>query len=360
MQIQCLLGLSETPADLDVESTIAVESSDEASSQSEKRKLLEKGKSSIGFDMNVYASPSSFHKPKLSKTSAEFDIESNFAVETDDAVSSQRKRRKLLDKVKGSIGLDMNVYASPSSLHKREYHVPSFYDGAYGTPLQWNDDSLILYWGKKTRLSFPPIPGAVVDRDRSTSFFRQRPGLDGEPISNLIGYPQAAGGPWFRCSWLSYTENIYADPGTSTSDANWELAWHDTKFEALYNTMYAGELFVSDDEEKGHRFLPGRPGIYAHSMKNAIKAENYIRFTPLCDDGVMWAAKWEVNVDRSQRIYNKSNGQWVQAPGSVRLVALWLCGFRYEDMPDGVEVSISWNPKLEGHPNPSPDGYHID
>ena len=81
-------------------------------------------------------------------------------------------------------------------------------------------------------------------------------------------------------------------------------------------------------------------------------AENYIPFTPLCDDGVMWAVKWEVKVDRSQQLPNQSNEQGVQALGSVKLVALWLCGFRYEDMPDGVEVSRSWNPKLEGNPNP--------
>ena len=85
--------------------------------------------------------------------------------------------------------------------------------------------------------------------------------------------------------------------GNSTTAADWQVAWHGSKVEALYSTMYYGELFVSDDIEKGHRFREGRPGIYVHSAAFAKKAENYTRFTPLCDDGVMWAAKWEVRVD---------------------------------------------------------------
>ena len=121
--------------------------------------------------------------------------------------------------------------------------------------------------------------------------------------------------------------------------------------------MYYGELFVSDDIDKGHRFLEGRPGIYVHSTAFAKKAENYTRFTPLCDDGVMWSAKWEVKVDKSREIHNRTNEQWVQTPGSVRLVALWLCGYRYEELPNGVQVSRAWNPALERHPNP-PRGRH--
>ena len=67
--------------------------------------------------------------------------------------------------------------------------------------------------GKNVRHLFAPVLGAVVNPDRIIKFFRMRLGPDGEPISNLIGYPEATGGPWYRCAWLSYSENIYGIQG---------------------------------------------------------------------------------------------------------------------------------------------------
>ena len=64
-----------------------------------------------------------------------------------------------------------------------------------------------------------------------------RPGPQDEPISNLIGYPGATGGPWYRCAWLLYSENIYMNLGHSTFPANWQVAWHGTRMEALYSIM---------------------------------------------------------------------------------------------------------------------------
>jgi hypothetical protein len=71
-----------------------------------------------------------------------------------------------------------------------------------------------------------------------------------------------------------------------------------------------------------------------HCHKDALahKAEYYARFTALCQDGVFWAAVWEVRVNRSERVANKDTDQWVQREGSVELVALWLRGRRHEDM----------------------------
>ena len=86
-------------------------------------------------------------------------------------------------------------------------------------------------------------------------------------------------------------------------------------------------------------------------MRYAKKAVNYTRVTPLCDNGLMWLAKWDVKVDKSQQVRNTTNEQLVQAPGSVQLVALRLCGYRYEELPNGVQVSRAWNPALEGPPN---------
>ena len=91
---------------------------------------------------------------------------------------------------------------------------------------------------------------------------------------------------------------------------------------------------------QGHRHFLNTPGIYVHNEDNSVLAENYIRFTPLCDDGVFWAAKWEVRVERTrqvEKITGRTN-QWIQKEGSVVLAALWLCGRRYEDMKSDTNL----------------------
>ena len=117
--------------------------------------------------------------------------------------------------------------------------------------------------------------------------------------------------------------------------------------------MYHGQLWPSNDVGQGHRLLGDVSGIYCHSSANSQKAENYSRFMPLCNDGVFWSCKWELKVDRSKKQIPRSNTeQWIQKPGSTRLVALWLCGIRNEDMENGSEFSETWNPMLEANPNP--------
>jgi len=55
-------------------------------------------------------------------------------------------------------------------------------------------------------------------------------------------------------------------------------------------------------------------------------------------------------VDRSDRVVAKGTDQWVQEERSVRLVALWLCGRRAEDLEVGWEVSRCWDPQMEANP----------
>ena len=81
------------------------------------------------------------------------------------------------------------------------------------------------------------------------------------------------------------------------------------------------------------------------------KADNYIRFVPLCGDGVFWAAKWEVVVNRDDRVkVVRRTDQWVQPAEGVRLMALWLCGRNCKDMRQSDELSVSWDPELEANP----------
>ena len=91
-------------------------------------------------------------------------------------------------------------------------------------------------------------------------------------------------GSWFRCKWLGI-DNAYIAPGTNP---HWEPAWHGCNLEALYSIMYHGELFESSDDSPSQRYLICAPGIYVHKTGTKVKAENYIDFTPLCNDGEFW------------------------------------------------------------------------
>ena len=115
--------------------------------------------------------------------------------------------------------------------------------------------------------------------------------------------------------------------------------------------MYHGRLAPSCDASRGHRFFAGCPGVYVHKDSTAHKVGNYTRFVPLCSDGIFWAAKWELQVDRSDRVPAGKTDQWVQEERSVRLVAFWLCGKTHQDMQDGSEVCEVWDPLLEANPH---------
>ena len=90
------------------------------------------------------------------------------------------------------------------------------------------------------------------------------------------------------------------------------------------------------------------------------KAEYYIHFRPLCDDGVFWGCKWEVEVDRERRVKVQSRtDQWVQKRDSVRFVALWLRGIRYQDMQPQLKFNETWNPMLEANPHAVPQTFYV-
>ena len=177
-------------------------------------------------------------------------------------------------------------------------------------------------------------------------------GRDGRPIRNMIDPPQPQENGWYRCPWRPFHfEHLPRKSiGPHSKYAEWRLAWHGCKLEGLYSIMYHGKLFASEDGTQGHRFFPDVPGVYVHKDKTGHKACNYIRFVPLCGDGVFWAAMWELYVDRSDRVPVSHPDQWVQEARSVRLAALWLCGRRAADMEQGSEVSTRWEPSWEANP----------
>lgn len=231
--------------------------------------------------------------------------------------------------------------------------VPAFDPNARGTPRDWNEKVQPLFWGRRAQRLFPSLEGACVDIEKVLNFFALRPGPDGRPVSVLLGEPVTKEGGWFQFPWLAFREDIL--PTSTQGDwgegkAEWQRAWHGCKMEALYSIMYHGQLAASCDAERGDRFHPQAPGVYCHKDVTMHKAGTYSRCVPLFRDGVFWCAKWELRVDRSDRIPVKRVDQWVQHERSVHLAALWLCGRRCSDMEEGWEVSVSWDPLLEADP----------
>ncbi|CAE8704556.1 unnamed protein product, partial [Polarella glacialis] len=239
-----------------------------------------------------------------------------------------------------------------------QMQAPPFCTGARGTPKDWNrpdneladSENVALFWGRKAKesiadvhLAAQPDPGSMLLR-----FLQTRLGPDGKSLLERLGPPMRQEQGWFSFAWREGPEETAkAGPG------KWRRAWHGCKLEALYSIMFHGQLFESSNKHLGDRHFEEMPGVYVHKDKTSHKAENYMRFVPLCGDGVFWAAKWEVRVDRKQgldELMKKNTDQWVQPARSVRLEALWLCGRSAADMRIGDAVARKWEPELEANP----------
>lgn len=237
---------------------------------------------------------------------------------------------------------------------------PPFQPDCHGVPADWNiADSAPksspesgLFWGKKARKQLwgsetGGAMGAQADINAMLEFLRMRKGPDGRPVLSLLGPPLKQEDGWYSLQWKQFNRTRQKQDGL----AKWVRAWHGCKLEALYSILYHGRLRASCDKSMGDRYFDGAPGIYVHKDATSRKAENYVRFVHLCGDGVFWAAKWEVVVDRRQSVpAPHQTDQWVQREDGVHLVALWVCGRAAEAMRPGDAVSREWRGELEANP----------
>ena len=233
--------------------------------------------------------------------------------------------------------------------------VPPFVAAACGDAKAWNrpdnepegSEQAALFWGKRTRtlLDSLPMQGARADAaSMLRGFLETRPGPDGQSLLERLGPPIRQEGGWFSFAWKPFSYECLPA-------GKWERAWHGCKLEALYSILYHEKLLESRDRNRGHRLFEGLPGVYVHKDKTARKSEGYMRWIPLCKDGIFWASKWEVRVDREQALdKGKKTDQWVQPESSVRLVSLWLCGLTGAEMEPGSPVAREWNPVTEANP----------
>ena len=94
--------------------------------------------------------------------------------------------------------------------------------------------------------------------------------------------------------WFLFPLRDFKDP---QDDVRWHRAWHGSKLESVYSILHNSALIESGDESRGDRLLAGTRGVYVHKGATSHKAENYVRFAQLAQDGVFWASKWELRVD---------------------------------------------------------------
>jgi len=237
--------------------------------------------------------------------------------------------------------------------HPAHRDVPRLHDDAHGGPKAWNrQDGLprghpecAIYWGKLTMARHMP----KMPRDRGADvnviveFLQRRLREVNKGISTTLGPPIRLYDGWYRFP-------IHLEDGDDEAYGHgWTRAWHGCKLEAVFATLHDGKLKRSAYEG---RVLSNIHGVYVHDDDTAAKAENYMRWVPLCGDGVFWAAKWEVQVKKELRVRVKrrKTDQWILPEHAVDLVALWICCRSPDEMENGVPVSRAWDPLLEAHP----------
>ncbi|CAE7398620.1 unnamed protein product [Symbiodinium natans] len=234
--------------------------------------------------------------------------------------------------------------------------VPPFDDAACGGPSEWNladtasaaSPERVLTWGAAARhqLSQPHCPAASIsDVDGFlNSFFETRPGPYGRSLRDLLGEPEQKANGWYKVPWKPFEK-------FQLREGDWQRGWHGCKLEALYSIVYHGELFPSKDESKGDRILAGCPGVYLHRDSLQHKVENYMRWIPMCGDGLFWAAKWEVFYDSWGSVKRgKRTDQIIQSADSVELKALWLSVQCAATMAEGTPIQALWRPRREANP----------
>ena len=284
------------------------------------------------------------------------------------------KRRKLLDAEQDSLGGSKSnksahnylkaaffntaffeaILGSPvgSEVDKMRLQgeAPLFNEAAKGEPLDWHDRANFKHWRTTDMQTFTRVVGAVVKVEKVIDFLSMRLGFDGKPVASRLEPAEFKGDGWYRLCVRAFSDADLPkqSAGTRSKDSDWQHAFHGQKIEGLYSTLCHGCLFASCDKSSGHTFFEGCPGVYCHQKSS--KANNYLRYCALCDDGVFWAAKWELRVDRSDCVVKRDTDQWIQPQRSVRLAALWLSGLTCDEMEGGWEVS-HWNSVLEAKPN---------
>ena len=177
-----------------------------------------------------------------------------------------------------------------------------------------------------------------------------------------LSEPRERGDGWVSLDWGGYDVNQLSSwsNGSSALDgrADWRTAFHETPLYGLFSTLAYGALLPEDsmDEDNPHH----RPGIRLQPAQTIQEVESSAGHHDLLRDGTFWRTVWEVRCDRSQRvILNAPTEHWMQSPGSIQLVRLWVQRTSWRRLPYGSWVYHRWDPLLEANPARGEAGGHV-
>ena len=180
------------------------------------------------------------------------------------------------------------------------------------------------------------------------AFFASRPGPGGVSLLSYLKLPvpsQEKDG-W----WVLEIQNSLRPPLASDSLVE---GYHGFKAEGLYSILWHGNLFPSTGSNC--RMLShgddSLPGVYIHSGATAHKAESYVRFISLTQDGVFVAFQMALMFDASRSVKRgRSTEQRIVHPDGCHIRALLMRCSPLAQLDSSVELQQQWIPSLEANP----------
>lgn len=231
----------------------------------------------------------------------------------------------------------------------RDTEIPPFSNNCHGGPNHWNQAGKTLWWGKRAKAEL-----IRMNRDRVTSV-STKPDVNSilKFLDNRCGVhklcrPDYHFDGWYRLQWKELPDaemKLLRQQG-------WKRAWHGTKLEALYSIVETGYLTDSLGNTPGQRVKGHAPGVYVHGDATHKKANYYAPFMDIFGDGVMWAVKFELLVERRNAApRRRGREQWVITSDAVKIAALWICGRTPSEMRNNSPLTVDrWDPLMEANP----------
>jgi hypothetical protein len=270
-----------------------------------------------------------------------------WTVET--AIHMRRAGYYVPEKIWRHMGLEEEEYAEPDygdvndhddsaayMANERDLKEPKYaWDPkANGKPKDWNEQET---WCKA---AYKEAAKKWKDKEIRTpsvsefldAFLETRTDEKGTPVRRLLSNPRKKDGGWVRYDYVPpkpYHE-MYPDAynkDKKLKEGRWCQAVHGSNIAALYSILATGTIQESTTTEDGDRFFPTAPGAYCHgfdpeSQKKVKdlrhKADNYLTYWSPLDDGIYYAVKIDLDVDRDQGKISRGD-QWVQPGDSTRI-----------------------------------------
>ena len=176
--------------------------------------------------------------------------------------------------------------------------------------------------------------------DTVMCFLQQRVGPDRRPMSDSVLQFTRYNHNWVRLA--IEPPEILAQLELNGKERGMARAFHGTRFQCLYSILFGRQLIPG----------PEAPGVYMYSLMNRHKAERWMNLAELRDDGVYYGVLVEAIVDTNKQIKQRGSNQIIQLPGSVHIVAVWVCARHWTGLNDDDFVQSTWSPEREVAPIP--------